>query len=246
MNNLLKSPVEDRLKAWHGETWHTSKGRLIRDVVYSIDTGLVTTVSFIAGVSASFISREKIILAALIQIISGTLAIFFGSYISTKAQKHFFENQIEREKKEIEEDPRKETQEIREIFQDMGFEKEEQEIAVRRITMNKERWLRFMAQEEIGISPEIIDNPGQIGVVSAASFIVGALPAIFPFFIFESIPWSLSVSAFCVLSFLFILGVVKTRFTKAHWFLSGIETLLFGALSCGAGLLLGKLASAYL
>jgi len=245
MEDIIKNPVGDRLKAWHGEDWHTAKGRIIRDIVYAVDTGLVTTVSFLAGVSVSLISRNKVVLAGLIQVFSGTLAIFFGSYISTKAQKHFFENQIEREKKEIEEDPQKETQEIRTIFHGMGFSEEEQEIAVKRITQNKTRWLNFMIQEEIGISPGLIDDPLEIGLVSAASFIVGALPAILPFLIFDSIKLAITVSALFVMVFLFILGVTKTRFTKLHWLSSGAETLLFGIFSCGAGFALGRLIAEY-
>lgn len=245
MTQIIRSPLEKRLQAWHGEIWHTARGRVIRDVVYAIDTGLVTTVSFLAGVSVSLVAINKVILAGLIQIVSGTLAIFFGSYISTKAQKHFFENQIEREKREIDEDPRKETQEIREIFAEMGFSKEEQEIAVGRITANKERWLDFMVQEEIGISPGLIDNPLEIGFFSAGSFIIGAIPAIFPFLIFDSSQTALAVSAISVLTFLFVLGVIKTKITKVHWFLSGFETLLVGALSCGAGFLLGRTAAGY-
>ncbi|MFH1201607.1 MAG: VIT1/CCC1 transporter family protein [Candidatus Omnitrophota bacterium] len=245
MAQLIRSPLEQRLKNWHGENWHTAKGRIIRDVVYAIDTGLVTTVSFIAGVSVSLIAKNKIILASLIQIVAGAVAIFFGSYISTKAQKHFFENQIEREIREIEEDPQKETQEIREIFGEMGFTKDEQEIAVRRITANKECWLKFMVQEEIGISPGLIDNPLEIGFISAGSFLVGALPAILPFFLFDGLRESLVVSAISVLTFLFILGTIKSRITKIHWLLSGLETLLIGVLSCATGFFLGKLVAGY-
>jgi len=245
MSNLIRSPLEERLKNWHGEDWHTTKGRIIRDVVYAIDTGLVTTVSFLAGVSISLITRNKVILAGLIQVVAGTLAIFFGSYISTKAQKHFFENQIEREKREIEEDPQKETQEIREIFQEMGFNEEEQELAVKRISANKETWLKFMVQEEIGISPGLIDNPFEIGIVSSASFLMGAFPAILPFFIFQNVGRAFIISAISVLAFLFILGVVKSKITKMSWFLSGVETLLIGAVSCGAGFFLGRIAAGY-
>ena len=245
VTQLIRSPLEKRLQAWHGEDWHTTKGRIIRDIVYAIDTGLVTTVAFIAGVSVSLVTRNKIILAGLVEIVSGTLAIFFGSYISTKAQRHFFENQIEREKREIEEDPQKETQEIRDIFNDMGFTEEEQEIAVRRITADKQRWLDFMVQEEIGISPGLIDNPLQIGFISAGSFLLGAFPAIVPFLIFEVVNRALFISAASVLTFLFILGVIKTRVTKVNWLVSGIETLLIGALSCGAGFLLGRVAAGY-
>lgn len=130
MAKLIRSPLENRLKAWHGEEWHTARGRIIRDVVYAIDTGLVTTVSFLAGISVSLITKNRVVLAGIIEVASGTLAIFFGAYISAKAQKHFFEHQIERERKEIEEDPQKETQEVRDIFGEMGFTKDEQEIAL--------------------------------------------------------------------------------------------------------------------
>lgn len=245
MSELLASPIGERLKSWHGENWHTPKGRIIRDIVYAIDTGLVTTVSFIAGVSASLIIKERIILAGLIQIVSGALAIFFGSYISTKAQKNFFENQIEREKREIEETPQKETIEVREIFEDMGFTEEEQEMAVKRITSDKKRWLKFMVQEEIGINPQAIDNPLEIGFISGGSFFLGALPAVLPFFILENVTQALFFSTVSVLLFLFVLGVAKARITKTGWILSGLETLVIGALSCGTGFFLGKIAAGY-
>lgn len=245
MPRSLESPVGQRLKAWHGEDWHTPKGRIIRDIVYAVDTGLVTTVSFIAGISASLITRERIVLAGLIQVTSGALAIFFGSYISTKAQRNFFENQIEREKREIEETPQKETMEVREIFNDMGFSEEEQELAVRRITSDKDRWLKFMVQEEIGITSEMIDNPYEIGFLSSLSFILGALPAIAPFFLIDDVARALFFSALFVLFFLFVLGVAKSRVTRINWFLSGIETLSIGALSCAAGFFLGKIAARY-
>ena len=111
-------------------------------------------------------------MAGIAHVSSGTLAIFFGAYISTKAQRDFFENQIERERQEIEELPQKETEEIRDIFRDFGFKEGDLEIVV--------------------------------------------------------------------ITFLFILGIWKTKFTKAHWFRSGIETLIFGGVSCGIGFLLGR------
>lgn len=243
MSTAIKSPLEDRLKAWHGEEWHTSKGRIIRDVVYSLDTGLVTAVSFLAGASVALLSRDRLIGASLIQIVSGTVANFFGAYISTKAQKHFFENQLAREEKEIEDDPAKETQEIRIIFQDMGFTREEQEIAVKRITSDKKRWLYFMAQEEIGITPAAIDNPLEIGLVSAISFLIGTVPALLPFLVIPDRSQALLCSAVVVALFLFFIGVFKTKLTKLHWFQSGIETLGIGVLSCGSGFLLGRLVA---
>ncbi|MCX7662049.1 MAG: VIT1/CCC1 transporter family protein, partial [Candidatus Omnitrophica bacterium] len=166
-------------------------------------------------------------------------------YISTKAQKYFFESQIEREKREIEELPEKEKQEIREIFSELGFNEKEQELAIERISSNKERWLLFMVQEEIGISPGLIDNPLEIGVISAVSFLVGAFPAILPFFISADVKRNLFISAILVLAFLFALGIFKSKFTKIHWFKSALETLIIGGISCGTGFILGRIAEGY-
>lgn len=234
----------DRLKAWHGEDWHTPRGRLIRDIVYSIDTGLITTVAFLAGVSALVDSHDKVVLAGLAQITAGAIAIFFGAFISTKAQKDFFENQMKRERREIEDAPAKETEEIREIFDEYGFSQDEQEVAVRRITGNKELWLKFMVQEEIGISPSQIDNPFGIGGISSLSFLVGAFPAILPFLLISDTGLALLTAAVIILCFLFALGVWKTSLTKVHWLISGLETLAIGGLSCGLGFLFGRLIEA--
>jgi len=237
----MKQGEKDRLKAWHGEDWHTPRGRMIRDIVYAIDTGLITTVAFLAGVSALIESNDKVVLAGLAQVSAGAIAIFFGAFISTKAQKDFFENQIEREKTEIDRLPEKETQEIRDIFAEYGFSQDEQEVAVKRITVNKDLWLRFMVQEEIGISPSQIDNPLSIGSISAGSFLIGAFPAIFPFFVIHQVGLALLTSAVTILGFLFVVGVWKTRLTKLPWLLSGVETLAIGGLSCGLGFLFGKI-----
>ncbi|MCM8756516.1 MAG: VIT1/CCC1 transporter family protein [Candidatus Omnitrophica bacterium] len=150
-----------------------------------------------------------------------------------------------REKREIDELPEKEKQEIRYIFSELGFSKEEQEIAVKNISSNKERWLKFMVQEEIGISPGLIDNPFEIGLISALSFLIGAFPAILPFFLFEDTKIDLVLSAILVLLFLFVLGIFKSRITKIHWFKSALETLLIGGISCSAGFFLGRIAETY-
>ena len=244
--NKLESPLEFRLKNWHAEDWHTSKGRIIRDIVYAADTGLITTIAFLAGVSVSLVVTRSILMAGIAHITSGTVAIFLGAYISTKAQRDFFENQIERERQEIKELPEKETEEIRDIFREFGFQEDDLEVAVRRITSNKDLWLKFMIQEEIGLVPGTTDNPTSIGLISAGSFLIGAIPAIAPFFFVYSVSTALLIAAIVVVAFLFILGVWKTRFTKVHWLRSGIETLIFGAASCGIGFSLGRIVSALL
>jgi VIT1/CCC1 family predicted Fe2+/Mn2+ transporter len=89
-----------------------------------------------------------------------------------------------------------------------------------------------------------MDNPTRIGLVSAGSFLIGAIPAIASFFFVPSVSRALIIAAIVVITFLFIMGIWKTRFTKVHWFRSGIETLAFGGISCGIGFLLGRVIAA--
>jgi VIT1/CCC1 family predicted Fe2+/Mn2+ transporter len=76
------------------------------------------------------------------------------------------------------------------------------------------------------------------------SFLVGAFPAILPFIILQDAGVALLTSAIAILSFLFVLGVWKTRLTRVPWLLSGVETLVIGGLSCGLGFLFGRVVQA--
>ncbi len=235
--------VGQRLKAWHGEEWHTPKGKLIRDVVYAIDTGLTCTIAFISGITMSILQPSIVIKAGIAEMIAGAVAIFFGSFISTKAQVDFFDSQIEREKREIEEDPEKERDEIRQIYAEQGFQPDEIEAVVKRITADKDRWLRFMMREEMGIITEHIDNPYLIAFISGISFFIGAIPPMVPLIIHRQTHVALAQSIITTIVFLFIVGVFKTRITKVHWLKSGTETLIIGVMSVLIGFGLGRLAA---
>lgn len=239
MKMFTKVPVEDRLKKFHGEEWHSPKGRLIRDIVYAVDTGLITMIAFMAGISVSLPDSNQAVLAGIAHAISGMLAIFFSSYISTKAQCDFFESQIERERQELYDMPVRERAEVHEILMDMGFTKEEADVGTLRITSNHETWLKFMVQEEIGLVPGTADNPLEIGLVSTGSFLLGIVPPFLPFVLGLPVQKALPISSGLVVLFLFLMGVAKTRLTKVHWLKSGLETMAVGAMSCGVGYLLG-------
>jgi len=231
----------DRLKKYHDEPWHTPKGRLIRDIVYATDGGLITTIAFLAGMTASMVQTQTVFLAGLIQVISGSVAVFFGAFISTKAQVDFFTNQIERERREIIEMPEKETMEIVEIFQEMGFKDNEIEVVKNRIISDKDLWLKFMIREEIGLIDETMDNPIFIGFLSGISYLAGAVPVLLPFWFFPKPLFALNISLFVCFAFLFFVGIIKTTITKVRWHVSAIETVVVGILSAAIGFSLSRL-----
>ena len=157
-------------------------------------------------------------------------------------EKEFFEKEIARERREIDEDPEHEKSEIREIYGNRGFTEEEISILIRRITSDKEQWLRFMLREELGLGDEAFESPARIGFTMGISFLLGSIVPLIPFFFFESTT-ALMVATCASIVFLFALGAFKTRITKRSWIRSGGEMLLIGMGSALVGYLLGLFVS---
>src|SRR5437870_2732530 len=116
----------------HHEDWHTPQGRLIREVVFGANDGIVTLIGFVAGVTGALSSTRPIILASIALIIAGSVSMAIGAYLSSKAQREFFEHEIQRERWEIETMPEMETAEVRDHYTKLGFSPSEVEMITRR------------------------------------------------------------------------------------------------------------------
>ena len=96
-----KDEVQHPHKRYHDEDWHTPKGRQIREVVFGMNDGLVSTVGFVAGVTGSIKDSRIVFLTGMAAIVAGAVSMFLGAYLASKSQKEFFEMEIAREKREI-------------------------------------------------------------------------------------------------------------------------------------------------
>jgi VIT1/CCC1 family predicted Fe2+/Mn2+ transporter len=223
------------------EKWHDMEGKSVREVIFGLNDGLVTAFGFVSGVSGAHLKPLLIFLTGLAQAVAGGLSMFFGAYLSTKAQRQFFEAEIEREKWEIENMPEKEIEEVREIYRAKGFTPEETEMIVKRIVSNKEEWLSFMMKEELGLFPENFDNPLKVSWIIGLSFFLAALVPVFPYIFFSQEKEAFIFSAISTLVVLFIAGAWKTKVTRTSWISSGIEMLVVGLIAGGIGFGVGKL-----
>ncbi len=228
------------------ETWHSPSGRLVREIVFGINDGVISTIGFLFGMVGAVMQHQIILISGLAEVLAGTVSMFVGGYLSTKSQQEFFEHEIRREKSEIEEMPAKEREEIRRIYQAKGFQDpKELDLVVNRITADKRVWLKCMMEEELGLILESMDSPVKVGLVIGASFLVGGFIPLIPY-IFLDTAAALKASLIFTAVGLFCLGAVKTTITRQPWFKSGLEALSIGAVAClagyGIGLLLKQLA----
>jgi len=231
------------LKKYHDEDWHTPKGRQIREVVFGMNDGLVSTIGFLAGVTGSIGDSRTVLLTGMASIMAGAISMFIGAYLASKSQKEFFEKELERERREIIEYPEKEKDEIREIFTNHGFTQDEVEMIVRRVTQDKDRWIKFMMRDELGIVDENFDNPLKVGSLMGVSFILGGIPLMFPYLFIRESMNALKFSIAIALLVLFGIGVGKTILTKTSWLKSSVEIVVLGSLAAGIGYILGMFFS---
>ena len=212
----------------------------IRDFILGFQDGLVNTLGLVLGV-ASAVQRSSIVLiSGLVTTFAESVSMAAVAYTSTKAAHEFYESQLEREKKEIKEIPHMEVQEVKDIYYRKGFRGKQLESIVKKITSNKNLWLKTMMAEELKLLPEDYEKPIKSTFVVGLSAIIGSLIPVIPFFIFDV---KLGMAYALVLSIitLFIVGAVKAKVTIGNWKKSGIEMAIVGTLAALVGYLVGSL-----
>lgn len=65
------------------------EGIYIRDFIFGVEDGLVSTLGFVIGVTMAAISNRIIIIAGLAEVVAAALSMAAGTYISIKSQKEF-------------------------------------------------------------------------------------------------------------------------------------------------------------
>jgi VIT1/CCC1 family predicted Fe2+/Mn2+ transporter len=212
--------------------------------MFGMNDGVVSMIGFVAGATGALMPTRLVVLAGIASVVAGALAMGIGAYLASKSQRDFFESEKARERREIEEVPDIERNEIRDIFTKLGFEKEEVEMIVRRVTSDKDLWVRFMMREELGILEESFDNPVMVGLLMSGAFIAGGIAPLLPYLFMENALSALKVAVAASLAALFVIGVGKTILTKEPWLKSGLEVMLLGSLAAGVGFGIGKLVAA--
>src|SRR5215470_5067882 len=81
--------LAEPLKRFHDEAWHTPQGRLVREIIFGLNDGLISIVGFVAGITASAADLHTIVVGGLAAAIAGSVAMGMGAFVSSKSQRAF-------------------------------------------------------------------------------------------------------------------------------------------------------------
>ena len=223
-----------------GELSGKTSGNTLSDLILGGQDGLVNVLSVILGVAAASHNVKLVIAAAMAATFGESISMAAVAYTSKAAERDRFKSEFEREKREVEEVPEKETQEIREIYQSKGFKGKILDDIVTHITSDKELWLSQMMDEELHLKEvtqkEITTGSFIVGI----SALVGSFVPITPFF-FAPIKDALWISLGVSILILFAAGIYKAKTTVGRPVKSGLQMVIIGMGAAFAGYLIGRL-----
>lgn len=228
----------------HEEPHGGRGGEFIGDFVYGGLDGIITTFAVVMGVVGAELGPGVIVVLGLANLLADGLSMGVGAYLSSKSEQEYFQREWEHELWEVEDHPEGEKEELVHVYQKQGYSEEDARTLVAIHSKNKERWVRTMMVNELGMLRSET-NPINNGVATLAAFVVaGSVPLLVFFlgFVVE-IPSNVAVWVSVVLSALalFALGAAKVFVTGRNAIRSGLEMLLVGGTAAVVAYFIGFL-----
>ncbi|MEC7506008.1 MAG: VIT1/CCC1 transporter family protein, partial [Actinomycetota bacterium] len=146
------------------------------------------------------------------------------------------ERELEIERRSLAENPEAETRELAAIFRDRGLDPEQAAQVAEGVMSDPDVALDVHAREELGVDPDGGANPFQVAL---ASFAIGALLPLLPWFVAEgntATTWSVALGATAAA----LVGWLVGTLTERSRVRTAIRQVLVAVLACGATYTIGS------
>ena len=223
----------------HTET-HFTGGELVRDIVIGMSDGLTVPFALAAGLSGAVSSSHVVVVAGLAEIAAGSIAMGLGGFLAARSDAEHYEQELLREKREVETIPEDEAKEVVDIFERHGLTQEECQPVVNALRSKPKAWVDFMMRFELGLEEPDPGRALRSALTIALAYIVGGLVTLSPYILTSHLHSAFPLSIAVTLVALFIFGFVKARFTGAPALRGALQTLIIGALAAGAAYLIAR------
>lgn len=212
----------------------------LRAAVFGINDGLMSNLSLILGVAGASSNSSIILLSGVAGLLAGAFSMAAGEFVSVRSQREMFEYQIGLERRELEQYPEEEAEELALIYAAKGMPKDQALALAQKIIADPEQALDTLAREELGLNPEDLGSPWGAAWSSFASFAVGAVIPLLPFLLSTG-NTALAGSIVLTAVSLFGVGAVISLFTGRNALRDGLRMLCIGAAAGGVTFAVGKL-----
>lgn len=227
MRDGLRRPNgQARVKAWE----NAASAGAFRAGVLGVNDGLVSSFALVWGVAGGTSDAQIIQLAGVAGLLAGAFSMAAGEYVSMRADRDLSEYRIEKERKELDEFPDEQQEELSIMYRLKGLTKEEADILAKRVMQNKEIALDTMVRESLGLDPNQLGSPMGAAMSSFIAFSAGAFIPLIPYLIFQDSKTFIVSGVMTGIALLFA-GSFLAYFSKKNVIWGGLRMLLIGAVA---------------
>lgn len=218
-------------------------GNPLRDVILGGQDGMVNALGIILGIAAAGGNAHILVLTVLAASAAEAISMGAVAYTSAVSQRDYYESELIKEKKEIEQYPQMETEEVRRIFEDKGFSGKVLEEIVTTIVTDKKIWVDTMMREELGIEKVETRNIFRSAAIVGVTTAIGSIVPLLPFFFTAHLAFQTNIVLsiiVCAIA-LFGVGAYQALSLVGSWWKSGIRMIVIGLSAAFIGYLFAKL-----
>ena len=122
----------------------------------------------------------------------------------------------------------------------MGLREDDIDMVVAAFDRSDDAILNAMKALEFGFVESERRSPYRAMLASGGLFLIGSLPVVIPFVVFESANVALAWATVLALTGLFLVGVVKARVARHNWLTSGFENMVIAGIGGVIAWLIGS------
>lgn len=211
---------------------------VLRDVVYGGIDGSVTTFAIVAGVAGAGLSPFIIVALGLANVLADGFSMAAGNYSGTKAELDNISRIRAIEERHIRLHPEGERREVREILSQKGLSGQVLDEATDAICADRDTWIALMLEGEYGLGG-VDPHPMRAALATFLAFLVAGMIPLMPFVL--GMEGAFALSAWVTAAVFFAIGALKSRWSLAPWWRSGLETLAIGGAAAAIAYFVGTL-----
>ena len=221
----------------NSEEGHQTAGQSLKPIIFGGLDGILTSFAIVAGSAGGRLPPSVVLILGFSNIFADALSMGVGEFLSSKAENEWILSERGREEWELENYPAGEVQEMVDLYVKEGMEYEDAVLCINTMAKYKDFFVNHMMNVELQLqvpSDDHVQESMKEGLVMFSSFaFFGALPllgyVLIPTIFPNANETTLFLSACCITGIvLFLMGSVKSFFSKQHWFRAGLETLILG------------------
>lgn len=220
---------------------HFTATEAVRDVVIGMSDGLTVPFALAAGLSAAVTRTDIVVTAGLAEVAAGAIAMGLGGFLAARTDAEHYASEVSRESQEIDHLREREVGEVEAILKRYGLEGGPLRSVVAAITADRERWIDFMMQFELGLERPESGRALTSALTIGGAYLIGGLVPLVPYFMTSSILAALQISVATTGAALLVFGAVKAHFTGVAKVRGALQTLIVGGLAASAAFALARL-----